>query len=80
MITVKAKYNIDLGKSVTNATADLLNGTLNESGTITTFTPIKAITGSGNNSFSHNGNGDISVNYFTNKADSIAELVKAFVL
>jgi hypothetical protein len=49
MITVKAKYNIDLGKSVTNANADLLNGTLNESGTITTFTPIKVITGSGNN-------------------------------
>jgi len=44
-----------------------------------TFTGEKIPTLSGNNNIYHNGNGDVSVDYFTDKADNIAELIKAFL-
>ena len=44
---------------------------------ITSSVRVKTL--SGNNNIYHNGNGDISVNYFTDKADNIAELIKAFL-
>jgi len=47
--------------------------------TTLSFTGEKIPTLSGNNNIYHNGNGDIEVNYFTDKADNIAELIKAFL-
>lgn len=44
-----------------------------------TFTGQKVYTIHGTNNIYHNGNGDIDLEYFTNKADSLAELIKAFM-
>lgn len=78
MIKVKTFYEIDLEKSVTQATADITNGLLDESGVITTFEPTKVKTLLGENNIYSNC-GDVEVEYFTEKSDGIAELIKAFM-
>ena len=73
-------YNIPFGITTSdNGTLDVITGELTVGGTTTQLTGIKPTTFSGDNNFSAD-TGDISLEYFTNKADSIAELIKAFVL
>ena len=52
MITIKANYKIDLGKTVTTATADIIHGKLDENGTITYFTPLEIAIKAGTNKIS----------------------------
>ena len=73
-------YNITLPSSMTEFEVDIAsgNGTDLSTNTPFTITPVKTPTLSGNN-YIYASAGDVNITYFTDKADNIAELIKAFL-
>lgn len=72
MITVKTKYTVDLGKIVTSATADVIHGKLDESGTITYFQPIEIYTKVGTNKV-NSDNGNTTAKYILSVGEALRQ-------